>query len=90
MDYLDRFSAWLLKVLLYVPKKLLQLVLEALSAIINAIPVPDWLAHGSVAMAGIPGGVTWFLDLMAAQYGLGIIISAYVIRFIIRRLPFVG
>jgi hypothetical protein len=40
--------------------------------------------------AVIPSGVWWVLDLFNLAYGMPIVISAYVTRFLIRRLPLIG
>ncbi len=42
------------------------------------------------AFAGIPAGVWYFLDLFRLDYGAPLVISAYVSRFLIRRLPVIG
>jgi hypothetical protein len=42
------------------------------------------------AFAGLPSGVWYFLDLFAFSQGIPIILSAFVTRFIIRRLPVIG
>ena len=42
------------------------------------------------AFGGLPAGVWFFVDFFALGYGLPLIISAYVARFLIRRLPVIG
>jgi Protein of unknown function (DUF2523) len=42
------------------------------------------------AFSGITSGVWYFLDLFAFSQGVPLIISAYIFRFIIRRLPIIG
>lgn len=42
------------------------------------------------SFAGIDSGVWWFLDMFALDYGLPLLISAGVARFLIRRLPVIG
>lgn len=42
------------------------------------------------AFAGIPDGVWFFLDLFRLDYGIPLIISSMVSRFLIRRLPVIG
>ena len=39
---------------------------------------------------GLGGGVWFFIDFFALDYGLPLLISAAVARFLIRRLPFIG
>ena len=42
------------------------------------------------AFSGLDSGVWYYLDFFALGYGVPLVISAYVSRFLIRRLPFVG
>lgn len=42
------------------------------------------------AFGGLDGGVWFFLDFFALDYGLPLLLSAFVARFLIRRLPLVG
>lgn len=42
------------------------------------------------ALSGIAANTSYFLDVFALQTGLSLIISAYVTRFIIRRIPIIG
>jgi hypothetical protein len=42
------------------------------------------------SLLGIPSGVWYFLDLMNFSMGVSAVLSAYVTRFIIRRIPFIG
>lgn len=42
------------------------------------------------AFGGISAGMWYFLDLFAFNVGLPMVISAYVTRFIIRRIPLIG
>jgi len=48
------------------------------------------LASVASAMGGISAGVWYWLDLFNLSYGLNVIFSAYVARFIIRRIPLIG
>lgn len=41
-------------------------------------------------LAGIPSGVWYFLDLFNVTAGIPLILSAYVTRFMIRRIPVIG
>lgn len=44
----------------------------------------------SSAFGSFDSGTWWFMDYFALDYGLPLIISAYVTRFLIRRLPVIG
>ena len=42
------------------------------------------------AFASIPAGAWYFMDILQMNYGLPLIIGAWVARFLIRRLPIIG
>lgn len=44
----------------------------------------------SGALGGIPASVWYFMDLFNVSAGIPIILSAYVTRFVIRRIPVIG
>lgn len=56
---------------------------------IVATHLPDATALSS-SLGGIPSAVWYFLDLFNVSAGLPIVVSAYVTRFAIRRLPVIG
>jgi hypothetical protein len=74
---LESFGVWLY-----------QNFLDAASTLINAIPVPDFLMN--VTTITIPNSVSFFLSPFSLEYGVGIIVSAYIARFIVRRIPIIG
>lgn len=42
------------------------------------------------AFAGIDPGVWWFLDMFQLDVGIPLLLSAFIARFLIRRLPVIG
>ena len=70
-------------VVLVIVSKLMPVVLGYVSEFVS----PGGLSQ---AFAGVSAGVWYFLDFFALDYGLPLIISAYVARFLIRRIPFIG
>lgn len=67
---------------------ILQTIFEALLYVLALIPVPGWVI--SAASFPVPDGVLWFASALQLQSGAAIMVSAWGIRFIIRRLPFIG
>ena len=90
IDFLESILTWLKDLLLWLPRKLTELVLDGLAALIEAIPVPDFLSSAPGFLGGIDPTLVFFLNGFAFAEGLTIIFSAYVLRFLIRRLPIVG
>lgn len=56
--------------------------------ILELIPVPTFAQNmGSLNM---PSGVAWFAQALELPSGAAIMVSAWGIRFVVRRLPFIG
>lgn len=87
---LDEFAQWLKDTLLWIPRKLWAEMLEALSGLIDAIPVPDFINTASGYMHGIPSGILWTLNMFAVPEGMLMIGAALVLRFVLRRIPLIG
>lgn len=65
-------------------------VLDALLYVLNQIPVPTWLDELAGNVSGIDPGVLYFVEPLQLGTGLTWVLSAYVIRFVIRRIPLIG
>lgn len=87
---LDEFAAWLKDLLLWVPLKLWETLLAALSAVLNAIPAPDFVSNAGGYFGSIPAQVIWVLNLFAVPEGVAMILGALTLRFIVRRIPIIG
>jgi hypothetical protein len=74
---LETFGTWLW-----------QLVLSGAASLAEIIPVPSFLMNIETVI--IPSSVGFFLDPFELEYGIGIIVAAYIARFIVRRIPVIG
>lgn len=82
---------WFLDLLLYIPRKTYELLLDALAAVFDAIPVPGFVDDVAGFVAALAGtDVAYFLGVFQVPYGCAAILSAYVFRFVLRRIPFIG
>lgn len=90
LKFLSQILAWLLQFVTWCAIELFKIILVALAAILNAIPVPTWFSGASGAIASIPPGVLYFTSTLHIGTGVGIMVAAYTIRFIIRRIPIIG
>lgn len=61
--------------------------LTGLAAVLSAIPVPPDLVSGTFTL---PDGVLWFASVLELGYGASVMVGAWITRFIIRRIPFIG
>lgn len=87
---MEDFAQWLEETLLWIPRKLWAELLDALASFVEAIPPPDFLVDASAAFSGISGNIAFFASKLAVAEGLAMVLSAYVLRFILRRIPFIG
>lgn len=94
MDWLkeqfEAFSQWLLDAIFYVFYFLFDAVIGALITLLELIPVPGFFNDLQSVVNALPSGVLYFAQVFELNAGFSIIVSSYVIRFIIRRLPVVG
>jgi hypothetical protein len=51
---------------------------------------PSAMASLTALFQSVPPGLWWFLDTMRLDIGIPVVFSAYVARFVIRRLPVIG
>jgi hypothetical protein len=90
IQFLQQVLTWLGNEFLYVFKWLWHELLTALAAVLSGIPVPAWLAGAAAAFSAVPPGVAFFLNAFEVPAGISIILGAYTIRFVIRRVPLIG
>ena len=84
--HLDWFFAQLEAFALY----LTDLFLSGAVTVFESIPVPDFLANAQAVGSSIAPGALYFLTLFLLPTGLTMIVSAYTLRFLLRRIPFIG
>jgi hypothetical protein len=89
-QWLDDFADWLKEVLLWIPRKLWELVLDGLATLIEAIPVPTFMENLGDLFAGLSPAIGYFVQPLEVETGISFIIIASIIRFAIRRIPVVG
>jgi hypothetical protein len=90
LDFLAKILTWLFTFVDWVINEVIQLLLAGLAAVLTLIPVPAWLANAPGVIGAMPAGVAYVAGLFMLPQGIAIIIGAYTVRFIIRRLPFIG
>jgi hypothetical protein len=62
-------------------------ILDSITGLFTSIPTPDFLL---APVPSIPPSVIFFADLFMVPHGMAIMVSAYLLRFLVRRLPFIG
>jgi len=88
--FLENILEWLIDLFLWVPRKLWELSLDGLASLVEALPVPDFMSGLSSWIAGIDPAVAYFGAPLQIEAGMGFVITAWVLRFAIRRIPVIG
>jgi hypothetical protein len=97
----DSFKSWLgLKIaevvqwfndfFIWLGTSLWSSILDGLATAFEAIPVPGFILEASGAFSHVGGTVLFFAQKFAVGEGIALILSAYVLRFILRRIPLIG
>jgi hypothetical protein len=63
-------------------------LLDGLAALFEMIPVPDFVTK--IPTYQLPEFFLYLTDIMQVYEGCQIVMGAYLVRFLIRRLPFIG
>ena len=90
LDKLNEFGTWLFSFVTWALEQIWSLICQGLGLVLAAIPVPDWLANAGNVVGAMPPGVAYLGGAFKIPEGIVMIIGAYTLRFVIRRLPFVG
>lgn len=65
-----------------------QFIVMSFADLIDLIPIPDFF--DDMQTYTVPANLAFFVEPFQLEYGIGIVVSAYIARFIVRRLPVVG
>lgn len=89
-DLISDALEWLKEFFQWVFMWLWQQILDGLLAVLNAIPVPDFVNQAQGAFASLSGNILFFANKFALGEGIVMVLAAYGIRFLIRRIPIIG
>lgn len=88
IDWFTKFKDWLYEVLLYIPQKLFDLLLQAIIVIIDSLPMPEFILENKFSDL-IGPELMFFLSKSGLGVALPIVGSAFVFYFF-RRVLTVG
>lgn len=90
IQYIQQILSWLLQFVDWILIEVFKVIGAAVLAVIDAIPVPSFFTSAGSFMAALPPGVVYFSQGLDLSTGFTVLFSAIGLRFLIRRLPFVG
>lgn len=90
LRFIGDVIGWVVDFFQWIAIKIALMVFEAIIAVLSLIPVPEWFAGLSTNIGNLSGGVLFFIAPFQFGTGIAWVVGAYVLRFLIRRLPVVG
>jgi len=88
-DLFTAFVEFWIDVVLLVPRLIFWGALEILNAALSVLPEFSPVDPSTFA-TGFTGDLVWFLTMFEVPTGLGIVTSALIARFALRRVPLIG
>lgn len=85
----DAFDAFV-QFLMDLPAWAFSKIGEGIVSFFEAMPVPDFFTSAATAFDGIPPGVVFFAQAFHIGPGVTMVLGAYLLRFIVRRIPLIG
>lgn len=89
-DWLENFLLWWIDILLWFPRELFKLLVQALANLVNSIPVPLFIQNLGPDLVNVFAQISWFGELVMLPEGVTLVLAAYLLRFLIRRIPVIG
>jgi hypothetical protein len=90
LQWLGNFATWLWTGLQHLGLIVFSALMQGLATVIQDIPAPAFFSDISGWVGSIPPFVSYLIQGLEIPQGITIVCTAMVIRFLIRRLPFVG
>jgi hypothetical protein len=90
LNWLYQAAAWFVTLIANFFLHVLTLLLQGLEALIAWIPAPSFFQNAAGWIGSIPPLLADFLSALQIGAGITIVVSALTLRFLIRRIPFIG
>lgn len=75
---------------LNLPAWIFSKIAEAIVSFFEALPVPDFFTEAASAFSSVPSEVVFFAQTFHIGPGVTMVLGAYLLRFILRRIPLIG
>lgn len=90
IQFLQSILTWFQTFIEGLPLYLMGPFFDGINAFLQWIPVPSFFTDAAGYIGALPPSVAYFLQGLNIGPGFTMIVSAYTIRFLIRRIPFFG
>lgn len=88
MDFIDNFFTFLLDVFLLVPRLIYEAFIHGALFIVDSLPTGT--TDPQATLDAVPTSIIYFLTVFEFNFGLTVIFTAYIARFLLRRIPVIG
>lgn len=65
-------------------------IADAIVSFFDSLPVPDFFTQAASAFGSVPPEVVYFAETFHVGAGVTMVLGAYLLRFILRRIPLIG
>lgn len=90
IQWLVSAAQWLFDLVLKLPLHIWVLTLGGLQDAVNAIPVPSFFAQAGNYIANMPPLVAYISAGFQIPFGIGVVTTAWFLRWVLRRIPLIG
>jgi len=88
--FIQQILAWFLQFVDWILIEIFQVVGSAVLAVLNAIPLCGCFNIAATNLQALPSGVLFFAQGLDMAVGIQSILCGLLLRFLIRRIPFIG
>lgn len=89
-SWISSVLQWLKDLVEYAALHIWKLLLSGLASVIEAIPVPSFFSQAGDLLGSVPATVLYWVSFLHADFGIPLVLGAYLLRWLIRRIPFIG
>lgn len=91
-DWIVGLVKWIFGFIETIVAKILESILTFVGEMLNSAlaPLAGWVADAAGAFGGVAASVQFFIAPFQIGYGVAAVLGAYGVRFLIRRIPFIG
>lgn len=90
LQWLGQFANWIWQAVQSLGLIVFNALMTGLATVIQDIPAPTFFADVAGWVGSIPSFAAYLIQGLEIPQGIAIVCAALVVRFLIRRLPFVG
>jgi len=90
LAFINEVLKWLLDLVLWVPREIYAELMESVLGLLQELDTGEGVQLMSSSYGELDGFIRYVIAGLNLEYGLSILFGAYVIRFLIRRIPVIG